>query len=61
MKYPDQSLVNLIKTDDAGFLESYILLLRGHEDFEEDFLNYRAKNRAKIKQFILESMLGVRK
>ena len=59
IKYPDQSLVNLIKTDDAGFLESYILLLRGHEDFEEDYLVYREKNRAKMKQFIIESMLGV--
>jgi tetratricopeptide (TPR) repeat protein len=60
IKYPDQSLVNLIKTDDAGFLESYILMFRGHEDFDDDYLNYRAKNRARMKRFILESMLGVK-
>jgi len=60
IKYPDQSLINLIKLDDDGFLEPYILLIRGHEDFEEDFLTYRVKNRATMKRFILESMLGVK-
>ncbi|HSK70157.1 MAG TPA: tetratricopeptide repeat protein [Pyrinomonadaceae bacterium] len=60
IKYPDQNLVNLIKIDDAGLLEPYILILRAQEDFSEDFLNYREKNRLKLKQFIIEYMLDVK-
>lgn len=60
IKYPDQSLVNLVKVDDAGLLEPYILLLRAQEDLSEDFFTYREKNRAKMKQFIIEYMLGVK-
>lgn len=60
LKYPDQSIVNLIKLDDAGALESYILLMRPHDDFEPDFAEYRAKNRDKIKRFVVEFILGAK-
>lgn len=60
LKTPDQSLLNLIKIDDAGFLEPYLLIFRTHEDFGEDFFEYREKNRDKFKRFVVEHFLGLK-
>ncbi len=60
LKYPDKSIVNLIKLDDAGALEPYILFLRPREDFEQDFFDYRKKNRDKLKRFVVEFIIGAK-
>lgn len=60
LKNPDQSLQNLIRMDDAGVLEAYLLLKRPHKDFGEDFIDYRDKNRAKFKQYVIEYLLGLK-
>ena len=57
LKYPDQSLVNLVKIDDDGFLEAYILLLRTREDFIKEYYDYRNKNREKLRGFITKYFL----
>lgn len=59
LKNPDQSLINLVKVADAGLLEPYILLVRANGDYNEDYLAYRAANRAKMKKFIVEFMFGI--
>ena len=59
IKKPDGNLIRLIKVDDAGLLEPYLLLLRGQKDFQKDYIAYRAKNRAKMKKFIIEYMFGI--
>lgn len=60
IKYPDKSLINLVKLDDAGLLEAYILIIRPHEDFGEDFFDYRTNHRDKLKRFIIEFLLGLK-
>ena len=61
VKYPDQSLINLVKLDDAGLLEAYVLLIRPDEDIAEEYEGYRAKNRDKLRKFIIEFLLGMSK
>lgn len=61
VKYPDQNLSNLTKLDDAGLLEPYVLLIRGNENTGEEYDAYRAKNRDKLKKFIVEYLLGLSK
>jgi tetratricopeptide (TPR) repeat protein len=60
LKNPDPSLLNLIKIDEAGVLEAYLLIMRPHEDFGEDFFQYREKNRDKLKQFVVRYLLGLK-
>lgn len=60
IKYPDQSLVNLIKLDDKGLLEPYILLLRPQPTFGEDYADYSEKNREKLRQFVKEFILNLK-
>ena len=59
IKNPHQSLVNLLKLDDAGLIESYVLLLRADDDVFEDYESYRDKNRDKLRKFVVEFLLGV--
>jgi len=59
IKNPHPSLVNLVKLDDAGLVESYVLLLRADDDVLEDYESYRDKNRDKLRKFIIEFLLGV--
>lgn len=58
VKYSDQNLPNLVKLDDAGLLEPYILLVRADESIIEEYDAYRAKNRDKLKRFVFEYLLG---
>lgn len=60
LKTPDSSLLNLIKIDDAGFLEAYLLIMRPQENFADDFFEYREKNRDKMKRFVIEYLLGLK-
>ena len=61
IKYPDSGLINLLRLDDEGLLEPYILLVRPHENFGEDYLSYREKNRGKIREFIVRYVLMTEK
>lgn len=54
IKYPDPGLVNLIRIDDEGFLEAYVLLMRPRENFGDDYSNYREKNRQNIRNLIIK-------
>jgi tetratricopeptide (TPR) repeat protein len=60
IKYPDSNLTNLLKLDDKDLLEPYILLLRPQDTFGDDYVNYRQKNPAKIKQFVKEFILNLK-
>lgn len=59
IKYPDKSLTNLVKLDDSGLLEAYVLLVRANEDIMEEYSAYREKNRDKIRKLIVEFLLGL--
>lgn len=61
LKYPNQGLSNLVRLDDAGLLESYILLLRASEDITREYDGYRTKNRDKLRKFVVEFLLGMSK
>lgn len=60
IKYPDQSLTNLLKLDDENLLEPYILLLRPQNTFGDDYVVYKEKNPQKIKQFIRKFILNLK-
>lgn len=57
IKYPDHNLVNLIRLDDLGLLETYVLLVRPQDHYGEDYVAYRDKNRDKIRTFILRFVI----
>jgi tetratricopeptide (TPR) repeat protein len=61
LKYPNQSLSNLIKLDDEGLLEAYVLLVRPNGDIAEEYDVYRTKNRDKLRKFVVEFLLGLSK
>ena len=52
IKYPDPHLVNLLRIEDDGMLETYILLIRPYDHFGEEYIEYRKKNRTGINRFI---------
>lgn len=59
IKKLDQSLDNLIKINDAGLLEAYVLIVRSNDEILVDYEDYRRKSRAKIKLFINDFIVGV--
>ena len=61
IKYPDRSLTNLVKLDDEGIIEPYIFMVRFDEDIIADYDAYRVKNRDKLRKFIVEFLLGMKK
>ncbi|MEZ5427307.1 MAG: tetratricopeptide repeat protein [Pyrinomonadaceae bacterium] len=61
IKYPDSGLVNLVRIDDEGFIEPYILLMRPRENFGEAYEGYREKNREKLRLFIIKRFLNMEK
>jgi hypothetical protein len=48
----DQSLLLLLKLQQAGLLESYVLFRVGDEGISRDYAAYRAKNRAKLEEYM---------
>jgi tetratricopeptide (TPR) repeat protein len=52
IKIMDESLANLIKLDEMGLLESYILFVRIDDGLAEDYYPYREKNREKLRRFV---------
>lgn len=61
IKYPDRNLSNLVRLDAAGLLEAYVFLLRADENIAEEYDGYRAKNRDKLRRFVIEFLLGMSK
>ena len=61
LKTPSQSLSNLIKLDDEGLLEAYILLIRADENISQEYGGYRTKNQDKLRKFVVEFVLGMNK
>lgn len=51
------SLAKLKQLDDAGLLESYILLARADEGIGRDYPAYRDKNRDKLRRYVLDYVL----
>jgi tetratricopeptide (TPR) repeat protein len=54
VKKPTPSLANLIKLEQAGLLEAYILLGRADEGIAQDYEAYRNNNKDKLKRYIIE-------
>lgn len=57
VKQLDPSLDNLIKLDDAGLLEAYILLARADDGIAQDFPAYRKANRDKLRRYVEEYVI----
>jgi tetratricopeptide (TPR) repeat protein len=47
-------LADLLKLDDAGLLEAYVLFARADEGIARDYVNYRAENREKLRRYLDE-------
>jgi tetratricopeptide (TPR) repeat protein len=54
IKSPHPSLEVLVKLNEAGLLESYILFARADAGIAEDYPAYRAKNRDKLMRYLAE-------
>lgn len=61
IKKMDTSLANLVRLDDAGLLEAYILLARADEGIAQDYQEYRKNNRDKLRRYVTEFVAGVSK
>lgn len=55
-----KSLENLIKINDAGLLEAYVLFPRVNGEIAEDYEDYRQNNRDKLRRFLAEFLVGVK-
>jgi tetratricopeptide (TPR) repeat protein len=58
VKSLDESLSNLIKLNDAGLLEAYILFARPDQGIARDYETYRKANREKLRRYWLEVVIG---
>ncbi|HEY0380060.1 MAG TPA: tetratricopeptide repeat protein [Pyrinomonadaceae bacterium] len=54
VKQLDPSLAKLVKLDEAGLLEPYVLFARADRDIAQDFPAYRKANRDKLRRYLLE-------
>ncbi len=54
VKTLDTSLANLVKLNDAGLLEAYILLARPDDGIVHDYATYRKTNRDKLRRYVVE-------
>jgi len=54
----DDSLNNLIRLNDAGFLEAYVLFVRPDQGIARDYDGYRKANRDKLRRYWLEVVIG---
>jgi hypothetical protein len=53
------SLDNLMKLNDAGLLEAYILFAKPDQGIARDYESYRAANREKLRRYWLEVVINV--
>jgi tetratricopeptide (TPR) repeat protein len=56
----DPSLQSLIKIQEAGFLDPFVLLNRADNDIARDYETYRAKNRELIRRYLDEFVVPKR-
>lgn len=59
-KNPHESVKNLVRLSEANLIEPYILILRINDSLAEEYQPYRAKNRDKLKRFIIEFLIGMK-
>jgi len=57
-KKPEPSLANLIRLNDAGMLEPFILLTRADQGLMTEYPTYRAANRDKLRRYLLEYVIA---
>lgn len=50
----DPALAELVKLDDAGLLEAYILFARADEGIAQDYAAYRKANRDRLRRYLVE-------
>ncbi|MGI9067035.1 MAG: tetratricopeptide repeat protein [Pyrinomonadaceae bacterium] len=60
LKKPTPSLENLMKLNDAGLIEAYVLFVRPDEGISRDYAAYRKSNRDKLKQYWLRFVVGAK-
>jgi tetratricopeptide (TPR) repeat protein len=58
IKKLDHSLATLMKINEAGLLEAYILLARPDDGIVQDFAAYRKTNRDKLRRYVVEFVLS---
>ncbi|PYS66105.1 MAG: hypothetical protein DMF76_01185 [Acidobacteria bacterium] len=58
VKSLEASLDNLIKLNDAGLLEAFVLFARPDEGIVRDYVAYRRNNREKLRRYWLEIVIG---
>lgn len=58
IKSLDPGLANLVKIDDAGLLEGYILIVRADDEIASDYGPYLQKYRDKLRRTVYEVLLG---
>ncbi|MFN2454122.1 MAG: tetratricopeptide repeat protein [Pyrinomonadaceae bacterium] len=54
IKSLEPSLATLVKLNDAGLLEAYILLARADQGIARDYAAYRQENRDKLRRYLTE-------
>jgi len=57
IKQLQQSLATLVKINDAGLLEAYVLLARPDEGIVRDYASYRKTNRDKLRRYVVEYLI----
>ena len=58
VKSLETSLDNLIKLNNAGLLEAYVLFARPDDGIVRDYIAYRKDNREKLRRYWLEVVIG---
>jgi len=58
IKALESSLATLVKLNDTGLLESYVLFARPDQGIARDYVRYRKDNRDKLRQYWKEIVLG---
>ncbi|HEX8747676.1 MAG TPA: tetratricopeptide repeat protein [Pyrinomonadaceae bacterium] len=58
IKTMEESLANLVKLNDSGMLEAYILLARADDGIAKDYEEYRRANRDKLRKYLTEIVAG---
>lgn len=54
IKQLEPSLARLVKLNDAGLLEAYVLFARADQGIAQDFADYRKANRDKLRRYLLD-------
>jgi tetratricopeptide (TPR) repeat protein len=60
VKTLEVSLENLVRVNDAGLLEPYILFARPDQGIARDYAAYRKANRDKLRRYWLEIAIGIK-